>query len=103
MFFFVAAVTTGVDADGREFAALTPTLKSEGGDPEQVGDFADSKEIGEIFEVNLVCHTSTSLCTSYVLILAIVWVSVNRISFDYVYDMYRSMMMFNSLQMNRLI
>jgi hypothetical protein len=32
LFFFVAAVTTGVDADGGEFAAFAPAFESERGD-----------------------------------------------------------------------
>lgn len=32
LFFFVAAITTGVDTDRREFAALAPALEGEGRD-----------------------------------------------------------------------
>ena len=42
LFFFVAAVTTRVDTDGGEFAAFAPALESEGGDAQEIGDFADS-------------------------------------------------------------
>ena len=45
-FFFVAAVATGVDADGGEFATLAPTFEGEGGDTEEIGNFADGKQVG---------------------------------------------------------
>ncbi len=51
MFFLVATVTTGVDADSGELAAFAPALKGEGRDAEEIGNFADSKEIREILEI----------------------------------------------------
>ena len=46
LFFFVATVATGVDADGGEFATLAPTFEGERGDTEEIGNFADGKQVG---------------------------------------------------------
>ena len=46
LLFFVAAVTATVDADRGEFAAFAPAFEGEGRDTEEIGDFADSEEIG---------------------------------------------------------
>ena len=51
--FFVAAVATGIDADGREFAAFAPALDGKGRDAENLGDFADGEEIRQVFEAKL--------------------------------------------------
>lgn len=45
MFFAVAPVTSGIDADGREFAAFAPAFDGEDGDTEDVSDFADGQEV----------------------------------------------------------
>lgn len=50
-FFFVAAVATRVDADGRQFAALAPAFDGEGGDSEDLGDFGDGEEVGEVVKI----------------------------------------------------
>ena len=49
-FFFVAAVATGVDTNGRKLAALAPAFDGEGRNAEESGDFGDGKKIGEIRE-----------------------------------------------------
>ncbi len=51
-FFFVAAVTTGVDADGGELAALTPALDGEGGNAQERGDLGDGEQVGKIGKIN---------------------------------------------------
>jgi len=48
--FFVAAVTPGIDSDGDQFTPLTPALDSESGDAQDLGDFANGEEIGEVVE-----------------------------------------------------
>ncbi len=48
LFLAVAAVATTVDADGREFATFTPALDGEDGDTEEIGDFTDGEEVGEV-------------------------------------------------------
>jgi len=41
LFFAVAPVAAGVDADCGEFASFTPAFDGERGDTEEIGDFAD--------------------------------------------------------------
>lgn len=48
LFFLVAAVTSGVDADGGKFTAFAPTLDGEGRNTENFGYFGDSEKVGEI-------------------------------------------------------
>jgi len=42
LFFFVPAVTAGVNANSGELAAFAPALKGEGRDTKEVGDFSNS-------------------------------------------------------------
>lgn len=41
--FFVAAVATGVDADGSEFATFTPTFDGKSGNTQDLGDFTNGE------------------------------------------------------------
>mgnify|MGYP006910058621 CR=1 FL=1 len=51
LFFFVAAVSSGIDADSREFAAFAPAFEGKSGDTEDFGDFGDSQKVGKIVEI----------------------------------------------------
>lgn len=79
LFFFVATVPTGVDADGGEFATFAPAFDGKGGDTKKVSDFTDGEKIRKIFEIDFFCHI-----IFLKLMLAIVRVIVNRIGFVYV-------------------
>ena len=46
--FFVAAVTAGVNPNGGKFAPFAPTFEGEGGDAEDIGDFADGEQVGKV-------------------------------------------------------
>jgi len=60
LFFFVAAITTRVYANGGELAALTPALDRKRGDTEKLGYFADGQKIRKVFEIyRILCHTGT--------------------------------------------
>jgi len=71
---FVAAVTAGVDTYSRELATLTPALDGQGRDSKEVGNFADSEEVGEGLEIEFLVHQGFSLAS--------VVESVNREWFD---------------------
>ena len=52
-FFFVAAITAGVDANGREFASFAPALNGESRDTEKSGHFGNCQQIGEIGKIQI--------------------------------------------------
>lgn len=52
-FFFVSAVTTGVDANSREFTSFSPAFDGESRDAEKGGDFGDGQKIWEIGQINI--------------------------------------------------
>ena len=50
-FFFVAAISTGVDADGGKLAAFAPALDGKGRDAKKLGNLRDGEKIREIVEI----------------------------------------------------
>ena len=46
--FFVATITSRVDADSGEFAAFAPAFDSESGNTEDLGNFRDGEKVREI-------------------------------------------------------
>jgi len=46
--FFVAAVTSGIDANGGKFAAFAPTFDGESGNTENGGNLGDGQKVGEV-------------------------------------------------------
>jgi len=53
LFFFVAPVSTRVDANGWEFTSFAPAFDSKRGDTKNFGNFPDSEEVGEVIEIQV--------------------------------------------------
>jgi hypothetical protein len=51
LFFFIASVTTRVNANGGEFASFAPAFDGKRRDAKNLGDFADGEKIRQIVEV----------------------------------------------------
>jgi len=51
--FFIATVTPGVDADSRKFTAFAPAFDCQCGNTEDLGNFGDGQEVGEIVQIKI--------------------------------------------------